>query len=47
MLESSGAITEAKIYASKMIDNSCKKINVLYNNSNASLAIENLFTSLL
>lgn len=47
LLESSGAITEAKNYASNMIENSCKKIMELYNNSEASLAIENLFTSLL
>ena len=47
LLESSGAITEAKKYASNMIENSCKKIKELYNNSDASLAIENLFMSLL
>ena len=34
-------------YASNMIENSCKKIKELYNNSDASLAIENLFMSLL
>lgn len=47
LLESSGAIIEAKSYASNIIENSCKKIMELYNNSKASLAIENLFTSLL
>ena len=47
LLENSGAITEAKKYASNMIENSCKKIKELYNNSDASLAIENLFMSLL
>ena len=47
LLESSGVIDEAKNYASNMIENSCKKIKELYNNSNASLAIENLFMSLL
>jgi octaprenyl-diphosphate synthase len=47
LLESSGVIEEAKNYASNMIENSCKKIKELYNNNEASLAIENLFMSLL
>lgn len=47
LLESSGVIDEAKNYASNMIENSCKKIKELYNNNEASLAIENLFMSLL
>lgn len=47
MLEKSNSILEARNYASDMIENSCKKIKVLYNNSEASLAIENLFTSML
>ena len=47
LLEKSGVIAEAKNYASNTIENSCKKIKELYNNSDASLAIENLFMSLL
>ncbi|MBQ1983555.1 MAG: polyprenyl synthetase family protein [Spirochaetaceae bacterium] len=47
LLEYSGVIDEAKNYASNMIENSCKKIKELYNNNEASLAIENLFMSLL
>ena len=47
LLENSGVIIESKNYAANTIENSCKKIKELYNNSNASLAIENLFMSLL
>ena len=47
LLEKSGVIAEAKNYAANTIENSCKKIKELYNNNDASLAIENLFMSLL